>query len=174
MGAEVLAISMLGMGVAQGVAGYQSGLSQQQAYKAEGALLEGEAFREASRIEDEGARFADEQKMAYIGSGVEIGGSAVVTLAQTDKWARTEAEAVRSRGRAIRDYYGKAGRVARNQGVASFISGVLGGAASGYSMYHSAGAGIPGSTTADPYKTGTNLATLKQLSRPGATTRIRP
>lgn len=172
MGAEILALATAGMGVAQGISAYQTGRQKSAAYASEGALLEGESFREAARIEDDGKRFAAEQKMAYIGSGVEIGGSAVVTLAQTDKWAKAEAESVRNRGRAIREYYGQAGKVARNQGRAAFLSSVLQGVASGYGVYRAAGAGIPGAN--DPYRTGTNPATFKQLTRPGATTRIRP
>ena len=139
MSADMLAIVPMIMGVSKGIAGYGAKNAQATMYDAEGIRLEGEANREASRIEDEGARFAGRQKMMYIGSGVEIGGSAVVTLAQTDKWAHTEAQATRDRGRSLRAYYERSGRIARNEGMASFISGVgegIGGAASTYYKAH--------------------------------------
>ena len=151
MGAEVLALAAVGMGAWQGMSQSRAYNQQASAYEQDGILLEGEHMREATRIEDEGRRFADEQKMAYIGSGVEIGGSAVVTLAQTDKWARTEAEAVRDRGRAMRDYYGRSAKIARGQGRAAFVSGLLGGMAQGASIYSMTKApGIQG----DPSMTG--------------------
>jgi len=138
MGAEILAIAAVGMGVAQGATSYMAMNDKAYLQEEEGILLEGEARREANRIEDEGQRFAAQQKMAYIGSGVEIGGSAVVTLAQTDKWAKEEATAVRDRATAIRGYYDRSAKISRNQGMASFITGIAQGLASGYGMYSGA------------------------------------
>ena len=135
MGVETLAVAMVGMGLLEGITGYNTYQNQGTLLEAEGVRLEGESRREASRIEDEGRRFADRQKMAYIGSGVEIGGSAVVTLAQTDKWAAEEAQSVRDRGTALKDYHDRSAKIARNQGMASFISGVAGGLAKGYGVY---------------------------------------
>ena len=152
MGAEMLAIVPMIMGVSKGIAGYGAKNAQATMYDAEGIRLEGEANREAALIEDEGARFAGQQKMMYIGSGVEIGGSAVVTLAQTDKWAATEAQATRDRGRSLRAYYERSGRIARNEGRAAFISGIgegIGGAASTYYTAHAGfggGGGYQGKT----------------------------
>lgn len=135
MGAEVLALTTAGMGIAQGFTQQKAYNEPAGLYERDAVLLEGEHMREANRIEDEGRRFADQQKMAYIGSGVEIGGSAVVTLAQTDKWAQAEAQSVRDRGRAIRDYYGRSAKIARGQGRAAFISGIASGLAQGYGIY---------------------------------------
>lgn len=144
MGAEILSVIPVVMGASQGFAAYGAKTAQGEMYEAEGIRLEGESNREAARIEDEGARFAEEQKLAYIGSGVEIGGSAVVTLAQTDKYARTQAEAVRERGRAIRDYYGRSGAIAKREGVASFIQGIGSGIGTGLNTYYTAKAGFGG------------------------------
>lgn len=145
MGAELLTVSALGMGLAKGIAGYGSKTAQGSMYESEGIRLEGEANREAARIQDDGKRFADQQKMMYIGSGVEIGGSAVVTLAQTDAWATAEADATRARGRALKEYNYRQGRIARNQGMAEFISGIgsgIGDAVSVYSATRPVGAGL--------------------------------
>jgi hypothetical protein len=163
MGAEagILAGITAGMGMIQGMSAYHTGQAEASMRETEGILLEGEAMREADRIEDEGRRFAARQKMAYIGSGVEIGGSAVVTLAQTDKWAQAEAESVRDRGRAMREYYDRAGRIARNQGKAAFISGIAGGIASGISVYSATKMPGAGGSGADVTKTGAVKTTGK-------------
>ena len=125
---------MIAMGLAQilsgafqGYAKYQEGQRVAGQYESQGRILEMEANIEASRIEDEGRAFAASQKMMYISSGVEIGGSAVVTLAQTDKWVKADAENVRSRGRALRAYNYSSARIARSQGRAQFISGISSG-----------------------------------------------
>lgn len=144
MGAELLSVVPVVMGAAQGYAGYAAKTAQGSMYESEGIRLEGEHMREASRIEDEGRRFADQQKMMYIGSGVEIGGSAVVTLAQTDSWARAEADATRERGRSLREYYNRSGRIAKREGMAAFISGVGGGIGQGVNTYYTAKAGFGG------------------------------
>lgn len=153
MGAELLTIADMGVGLASGIAGYGSKTAQGSMYESEGIRLEGEAFREASRIQDEGRRFADQQKMMYIGSGVEVGGSAVVTLEQTDSWVRAEAESVRERGRALRAYNTRTGRLRREQGVADFISGIGSGIGSGYNTYSTAKAGFGGGgySSRNPY-----------------------
>jgi len=130
-----LALATLVMGVYQG---YQANRSQQAAasqYEAQGAQLRGESYREAARIEDDAERFAADQKLMYIGAGVEIGGSAVVTLAQTDKWGKAEAEAVRSRGRALQAYNRQSASNARRMGRSQFIGGIMQGIGSAYSMY---------------------------------------
>ena len=152
MGAETLAAVPVILGIGQGIAGYSAYNNQASMYESEGIILEGEARRDAAQIEDEGKRFAARQKMMYLGSGVEIGGSAVVTLAQTDKWAKAEAESVRSRGSAIREYYGRAGRTARRMGMAEFIRGVGGGIGGRISTYYTARAGFGGGGGLDESK----------------------
>ena len=157
---SVLALAQVGSGLAQGITSYTTGQAQGNQLESEGIILEGEANREASRIEDEGNRFAQEQKMAYIASGVEIGGSAVVTLAQTDKWAKTQADAVRSRGSAIRSYYNRRGQIAKNEGLAGFISGIAGGISKGYAAVYDKTRGVKtgstGGTSTSSYATRQN------------------
>ena len=122
-------------GAFEGYAKYQEGERVAGQYESQGRILEIEANIEASRIEEEGRTFAINQKMMYISSGVEIGGSAVVTLAQTDKWVKADAENVRARGRALRTYNYTSARIARSQGRAQFISGIAGGASKAISTY---------------------------------------
>jgi len=161
--AGMLALMSAGMGVAQGISAMGSKRAEATMLEADAIRLEREAGREARRIEDDGKRFAARQKMTYIGSGVQIGGSAVVTLAQTDKWARTEAEAVRERGRAIREYYGRAAQIARREGMAAFIGGVTGGIARGISTYAVARAGFGGLNLSE--KQQENAYLKRQMAR---------
>ena len=130
-----LALASLVMGVFQGHQANQASQSAASQYESQGRILQSEANREANRIEDDAKRFAADQKMMYIGSGVEIGGSAVVTLAQTDAWGKAEAESVRSRGAALRAYNKQSGSNARRMGRSQFIGGIMQGASSAYSMY---------------------------------------
>lgn len=142
MSAELLAVSSFGFGLAKGIAGFSSKSAQAEAFEADGIRLEAESRREGARIRDEGRRFADEQKLQYIGSGVEIGGSAVVTLAQTDKWAATQAEAVEDRGKAALEFNKRIARIRRREGIASFIAGVGGGIGDAFSVFSFAKVGI--------------------------------
>ena len=135
MGAELLAGAQVGLGVFQGISAAASKMSEGAQLEAEGVRAEGEHRREASRIRDDGKRFAASQKMMYLGSGVEIGGSAVVTLAQTDKWAEQEAQSVRDRGSAARDYYKRRGQISRNEGMGAFIQGIGSGLGKAVSTY---------------------------------------
>ena len=163
----LLSLASLVMGIYQGHEANQAQKSAARQYETQGATLLAENYREAARIEDDGKRFAASQKMMYIGSGVDIGGSAVVTLAQTDKWAKADAEAVRSRGRALNAYNRQAGRNARNMGRSQFIGGIVQGVGSAYSIYSSTKApGTMGAKGAnDPYVTGVNPPSSRQLAR---------
>jgi len=165
-----LAIGSLVMGVAQGYTAMQSQNAAARQYSAQGELLQAESNREAARIEDDGKRFAEEQKMMYIGSGVEIGGSAVVTLAQTDSWAKAEANAVRTRGAALRSYNEQAAQNAKNMGRAQFISGIAQGIGNAYSMYGatkgvSAAPGTMGTRSASDNTWNARTTGMKQMAR---------
>ena len=122
-------------GAFQGYAKYQEGEMAAEAYESQGRVLEMESEVEASRIEEEGREFAVNQKMMYIASGVEIGGSAVVTLAQTDKWTKAAAENARARGRSLRAYNNRTAGIARSQGRAQFVSGIMSGVSNAAMTY---------------------------------------
>jgi len=130
-----MGLAQILMGAFQGYAKYQEGQMAAEQYESQGRILEMEANIDASRIEEEGRAFAINQKMMYIGSGVEIGGSAVVTLSQTDKWVKADAENVRARGKALRNYNYSSAKIARSQGRAQFVSGIAGGVSNAISTY---------------------------------------
>lgn len=125
MGAVAIATTAIGAGLSI----YQ-GIQQNAASKAQAAttrsysdMQQFEANREAQRIDEDGNRFAQRQKLMYIGSGVEYGGSAVVTIMQTKKWAAAEASAKRARGAAISQYGYQTARVQEGQGRAALVGG---------------------------------------------------
>ena len=93
----------------------------------QGNILYRESLRTAAIIDEQGRKFAAEQSLQYIGSGVQIAGSALVTLDQTRKYASTEAAAVRSKGAAERNLAYKGAQRKVDAGRASMISGIIGG-----------------------------------------------
>ena len=125
MGAVAIAATAVGAGLSiyQGVQQNAASKAQAATTRSYGQIQQFEANREALRIEDDGNRFAQKQKMMYIGSGVEFGGSAVITIAQTKKWAAAEASAKRARGAALMDYSSQTARIQEGQGRAALVGG---------------------------------------------------
>jgi hypothetical protein len=136
MGAEIalgLTVAGMGMSIYQGVQQANSSRAQAELTRSYSDIQQAEANREAVRIEEDGNRFAQKQKMMYIGSGVEIGGSAVVTLAQTKRWAKAEADATRARGTALKEYGNRTASIQEGQGRAALIGGFADAAKTGLS-----------------------------------------
>jgi len=104
--------------------------------RAQGDILFSEAERTANIILEEGYKFAASQALQYIGSGVELAGSALITIQQTKKYAEAEAAAVRSSGAAKRDVAYKGASARENEGRAALISGIVG---AGSTMFSAAG-----------------------------------
>jgi hypothetical protein len=94
-------------------------------YLMQGRIVMQESMRQAAVIEEDAEVFAQQQGLAYIGSGVELMGSALLFPAQTRSMAAAEAEAVRSRGRAYRDLYSRNADTAENEGRASMIGSLF-------------------------------------------------
>jgi len=125
MGAVAIATTAIGAGLSiyQGIQQNAASRAQAQTTRSYSDTLQFEANREAQRIEEDGNRFAQKQKLMYIGSGVEYGGSAVVTIAQTKKWAAAEASAKRERGAAIAQYGYQTAKIQEGQGRAALVGG---------------------------------------------------
>lgn len=121
-----------GLSIYQGVQQRASFRAQAETTRSYGEMQQFEANRDALRIEDDGNRFAQKQKLMYIGSGVEYGGSAIVTISQTKKWAAEEAKAKRARGAALRDYSNITARIQEGRGRAALVGGF---AAAGRKIY---------------------------------------
>jgi hypothetical protein len=91
----------------------------------QGSLALTEAFRTASIIREEGRNFEANQSLQFIGSGVELVGSALITLAQTRKYVKTEAEATEARGYAQANLAGRQASTKRSEGRAALVSGLI-------------------------------------------------
>lgn len=89
-----------------------------------------ESLRDAELIKYKGEIFAQRQSLQYIASGVILGGSALITLEQTRRFANEEANATARRGAAgLRLAYEKE-QITQNQGNASVIGSLITGVTS--------------------------------------------
>jgi len=91
----------------------------------QGAIALSEAFRTASIIREEGRNFEATQSLQFIGSGVELAGSALITMAQTRKYVKSEAEAAEARGQAQATLADRQATVKRSEGRADLVSGLI-------------------------------------------------
>lgn len=121
-------ISMAGS-IYTGITAFNAANAYAEDLRYEGGLLYAESMRTAAIIVEEGQKFAAAQSLQYIGSGVEVMGSALVTIAQTKKYAATEAQAERARGQATRNLYEKRAGRAEDEGRAALVGGIIGGVA---------------------------------------------
>lgn len=129
----LLALSV-GSKLYSGYSKEQSMLSESGFLRDEGRIIYGEALRDASIIRLEGERFAQKQANQYIASGVQLGGSALITMAETRKMAGAEATAVERRGKATYDLAEKRAKIMQKEGKASLIAGLIDGATSALSF----------------------------------------
>lgn len=89
-----------------------------------------ESLRDAELIRYNGRIFAQKQEMQYIASGVILGGSALITLEQTRRFANEEANAVERRGAAGLKLAQDKQEIVRNEGNASVIGSLITGTSS--------------------------------------------
>lgn len=120
---EMLTLASMGLNIYKGIEENSAYQAQAATTRSYAQIQLGDSLKEAARTEEEGARFAQKQKMMYIGSGVEYGGSAVITVAQTKSWAAAEARAQRSRGQAMYQYGMKTASIQSGMGRAALIGG---------------------------------------------------
>ncbi len=113
-----------------GIAAFRSSVELASDLRFEGEIIYRESIRTSAIIIEEGKKFAAGQSLQYIGSGVQLAGSVLVTLAQTRKYAATEAEATRARGAAYRTLAERKAARVKSEGRASLVSGIIGGVAS--------------------------------------------
>jgi len=109
----------------EGFSIFQESKQQAEELEYQGTVALSEAYRNASIIREEGRHFAATQSLQFIGSGVELMGSALITLEQTKKFANTEAKAVEASGEAKNRYAIQQAETMRNQGRASLLSGIV-------------------------------------------------
>lgn len=120
-----------------GYAAVQSSKSTKGMMEDQARLTYDEARRTALRMREEGESFRQEQEMAYISSGVEIGGSSVVVLEQTRRYVEEEVVATERSGLAQKEFMEKQAKIQYKQTKASAIASIFGGASNVASSYAS-------------------------------------
>lgn len=108
-----------------GITSLQSAKAVARDLRTEGSIIFAESMRTANIILEEGTRFAAGQALAYIGSGVQVAGSALVTIAQTKKFAKAEADATRARGAASRELLERTAGRKEAEGRAALTSSIF-------------------------------------------------
>lgn len=98
-----------------------------------------ESLRDAELIKYNGNIFAQKQEMQYIGAGVILGGSALITLEQTRRFAAEEANAVVRRGAAGVKLAKQKQEIVGNEGNASLIGSLITGTTSVLSSAYGGG-----------------------------------
>lgn len=138
-GAAGIVSMVLGM-----VGGAYAGSEQKDMYKSQAGmakddanLLKWESEREALVTREEGRRFAKEQAMAYVSSGVQLEGSALLTVTETVKLSETEARAIEYRGNTQYNSKMRESELLTKQGKAAFVSSVFGSTGQAVQTYSS-------------------------------------
>lgn len=116
----------LGKGIA-GYGAYKSAKETAGSLVAQGELLLSESKADAILIREEANRFAQNQKLQYLSSGVGFGGSALVTIASTKYYGEQEAKAVEKRGAAEFEKYRMQARQIKKKGTMDLVSGIVSG-----------------------------------------------
>lgn len=126
------------MYAAQGIVGGAAGVKQYRDAKddARDMRLEGdrmleEARTESLRITDQTDRFAQNQKMQYLASGVEYQGSAILNVQQTQTWGAEEAGAVLKAGYRAQSVAQRDAKRLVSSGKMAMIQSFMGSASSG-------------------------------------------
>jgi hypothetical protein len=113
-----------------GITSFRSAFDYAEDIRFQGNIILQESIRTANIIDIEGKKFAAGQALQYIGSGVQIAGSALVTIAQTKKYAATESAATRAKGAATLDLAERTAKRKEAEGRSDLVSGIIGGVAS--------------------------------------------
>lgn len=137
----------IGGGLYSGYSKYKAGKELSSQYRIEGEYLFAEAMREANIIEEEGETFSQSQGLQFIGAGVELAGSALITMAHTRDMASEEATAKRNQGIRQRDKAYQQAAAAKSEGKASLIGSIFSAGGKALTAYSAAKEAQAGSTT---------------------------
>lgn len=121
--------------------GYQAKKSADSSSKlqeAQGQLLYDESLVQAVLIKDDGQRFKQEQMMSYVGAGVEIQGTPLLLLKETQKASEFEAAQTVKRGKAQMDLANANAKITRAEGKAKLIASIGNAVSGGISTYSAA------------------------------------
>jgi hypothetical protein len=123
-----------------GAAALYSGDQTRRAAKKQARITEDEAAENARRHEIEVRKFASEQELGFLSSGVVLEGSPLLVLKETREQGLLDAEGIRTAGRA------RASAI-RGQGRSAFFSGIAQSIQLGAAAYDSYSPKAPRTTT---------------------------
>lgn len=121
LGFALLAVSSLVSGYSQ----YQSSKSQSMFEELQGEATQLDYDHKAYLALDEGYRLRQQQAMEYIGAGVEIQGTPLLMLAETERRTIVEAESIRRTGGQLNIMAKANASTTRNQGRSGLISSIF-------------------------------------------------
>ena len=113
-----------------GVSTYKNSLKASQFALEDAELFRIESDLEATRIRDESNRFAKDQAMAYISSGVQAEGTALLVQLETVSMGEMEAKAVEFAGARSAERKEEEAKSAKRAGKAAMVSALFGSASS--------------------------------------------
>jgi hypothetical protein len=122
----MVAVTAVSVGTAlySGYSANKSAKKQASLMEQQGQLQYEDALREGARIRDEGYRTQQKQVMEYIGSGVEIVGTALLVATETERLAEEEAYWTEKRGASQSDLANANAKITRSEGKAAMIASV--------------------------------------------------
>lgn len=107
-----------------GISIFKESSKQADEIEFQGSLALKETLRDASIIREEGRSFAASQSLQFIGAGVELVGSALITIAQTKAFAEVQAKALEASGRAKSLFALRQAASKRAEGRAALAAGI--------------------------------------------------
>lgn len=113
-----------------GVSTYKNSLTQAKFALEDASLFRIEAKTEAARTRDDATRFAKEQAMTYISSGVEAEGTAALVATETIRLGETEAQAIEFAGARAATKAEATAKSAKRAGKAAIAGAIFGSSAS--------------------------------------------
>ncbi len=123
------ALALLGAGASlySGIASYQISKGQSSMLEEQGALAKEDYDRQAKAVRDDAYRLRQKQTMDYISMGVEIQGTPLLLMKETEIQSEYDASYLEEVGARVESLYKKRAKIARQEGVAALVSGIMGG-----------------------------------------------
>jgi hypothetical protein len=115
-----------GLQLGAGIADFISSRGQASLFEMQGEMALIDAKHNALLIRSMAQQTAQQQKADYLSSGVNFGGSGVITIAQTKSWAEAEARSYEIRGEIQKSMSKISATRTKYAGISSMINSVFG------------------------------------------------
>lgn len=162
MGIEIaLMTAAVGLGVAQGVSGYQQNKKQAQSAAAEGTMRAEQLARTGKQAALQTARLAGQQKTAFLSSGLELEGSPFDVFSNTLELGMQDLGAIQQDILSTQNIYNQRAKNYMTAGRSAMLSGLASGVSSaamiGYGAGMFSGGSGAGSLASPGVVSGNNL-----------------